>query len=136
MSFVADASVALAWVFEDERHAGAWHLVERLQREPALVPTHFHLEVSNGLLVALRRGRLSLDQAATAIVLLEALPVEVDYDTPARAFHDVWLAASRHGLSTYDAAYLELAARRGLPLATLDERLAGAARGVGVQTLL
>lgn len=135
MSFVIDASVALSWVFEDERHAGAWRLVERLRQESALVPASFHLEVANGLLVALRRGRLAPDQAATALVLLEALPVEVDYETPVRALHDVWLTASRHTLSTYDAAYLELARRRGLPLATLDQRLARAATDSGVPVL-
>jgi predicted nucleic acid-binding protein len=132
LSLVIDASVALAWVFGDERHDDAWRVVERLREGPAWVPAHFHLEVGNGLLSGLRRGRLSADQARTAVVALGALPIEVDLDTPGRALSDVWPLAARHGLTTYDAAYLELAIRRGLPLATLDERLVSAARAEGV----
>lgn len=132
MSLVIDASVALAWVFGDEQHDAAWQVVERLQEGPAWVPAHFHLEVGNGLLSGLRRGRLTADQARTAIVALGALPIEVDLDTPGRAFSESWPLAAQHGLTTYDAAYLELAIRRGLPLATLDERLASAARVEGV----
>ena len=96
------------------------------------MPAHFHLEVGNGLLTGLRRGRLTADQARTAIVALGALPIEVDLDTASRAFGESWPLAAQHGLTTYDAAYLEMAIRRGLPLATLDERLAGAARAEGV----
>ena len=132
MSLVIDASVALAWVFGDERHDTAWQIVERLREGPAWVPAHFHLEVGNGLLTGLRRGRLTADQARTAVVALGALPIEVDVDTSSRALSECWSLAARHGLTTYDAAYLELAIRRGLPLATLDERLASAARAEGV----
>ena len=131
MSLVIDASVALAWVFGDERHDAAWQVVERLREGPAWVPAHFHLEVGNGLLSGLRRGRLTANQARTAVVALGALPIEVDLDTPSRALSESWPLAARHGLTTYDAAYLELATRRGLPLATLDERLASAARAEG-----
>ena len=98
----------------------------------AWVPAHFHLEVGNGLLTGLRRGRLTPDQARTAIVALGAMPIEVDPDTSSRAFSESWPLAARHGLTTYDAAYLALAIRRLLPLATLDERLASAARAEGV----
>ena len=132
MSVVIDASVALAWVFGDERHDAAWRVVERLREGPAWVPAHFHLEVGNGLLSGLSRGRLSADQTRTAIVALGALPIEVDLDTPSRAFSESWPLAAQHGLTTYDAAYLELAIRRGLPLATLDARLVSAARAEGV----
>ena len=132
MSLVIDASVALAGVFGDERHGTAWQVVERLRDAPAWVPAHFHLEVGNGLLTGLRRGRLTADQTRTAVVALGALPIEVDLDTPSRAFNECWPLAANHGLTTYDAAYLELAIRRGLPLATLDERLAHAARAAGV----
>jgi predicted nucleic acid-binding protein len=132
LSLVVDASVALAWVFGDERHDAAWRVVARLREAPAWVPAHFHLEVGNGLLSGLRRGRLTADQAQTAVVALGALPIEVDLDTPSRALSESWSLAARHGLTTYDAAYLELAIRRGLPLATLDGRLASAARAEGV----
>jgi predicted nucleic acid-binding protein len=132
LSLVIDASVALAWVFGDERHDDAWRVVERLHEGPAWVPAHFHLEVGNGLLSGLRRGRLTADQARTAVVALGALPIEVDLDTASRAFSESWPLAAQHRLTTYDAAYLELAIRRELPLATLDERLVSAARAEGV----
>jgi predicted nucleic acid-binding protein len=132
LSVVIDASVALAWVFGDEHHDAAWQIVDRLREGPAWVPSHFHLEVGNGLLSGLRRGRLTPDQTRTAVVALGALPIEVDLETSSRAFSETWPLAARHGLTTYDAAYLELAIRRGLPLATLDERLVSAARAEGV----
>jgi predicted nucleic acid-binding protein len=129
---VIDASVALAWVFGDEHHDAAWQILERLSEGPAWVPTHFHLEVGNGLLAGLRRGRLTADETRTVVVALGALPIEVDLDTPGRAFSETWPLAAQYGLTTYDAAYLELAIRRGLPMATLDGRLAIAARAEGV----
>lgn len=132
MSIVIDASVALAWVFGDERHDAAWAIVDHLTRGAACAPALFPLEVANGLLVALRRGRLSPDQTRTAVVLIQSLPIEVDLETPQRAFGATWDLASRHQLSSYGAAYLELAARRALPLATLDGRLARAARTEGL----
>jgi len=132
LSLVVDASVALAWVFGDGRHNTAWQVVERLREGPAWVPAHFYLEVGNGLLSGLRRGQLTADQARTAVVALGALPIEVDLDTASRAFSESWPLAAQHGLTTCDAAYLELAIRRGLPLATLDERLVSAARAEGV----
>ncbi|MCM2312010.1 MAG: type II toxin-antitoxin system VapC family toxin [Steroidobacteraceae bacterium] len=130
MSLVIDASVALAWVFGDGHHDAAWQVVERLREEPAWVPAHFHLEVGNGLLTGLRRGRLTPDQARMAIVTLGALPIEVDAETHGRALGGIWPLAAQYCLTTYDAAYLELAARRGLTLATLDEHLARAARAI------
>lgn len=127
MSLVIDASVALAWVFGDERNDLAWAVIEQLQREPAVVPTHFHLEFGNGLLVGMRRGRLTVHDVEAAVVALNALPIEVDVETPLKVFPECWSLASAHQLSTYDAAYLELASRRGLPLATLDAALARSA---------
>ena len=76
MSIVIDASVALAWVFGDERHDAAWQVLERLRQAPAWVPAHFHLEVGNGLLTGLRRGRLTPEETRTANVALGALPIE------------------------------------------------------------
>jgi predicted nucleic acid-binding protein len=130
LSLVIDASVALAWVFGDEHHNAAWQVVERLREGPAWVPAHFHLEVGNGLLTALTRGRLTPDQARMAIVTLGALPIEVDAETSSRALGGIWPLAAQHCLTTYDAAYLELAARRGLTLATLDKHLVRAARAM------
>jgi len=132
LSIVIAASVSLAWVFGDERHDAAWQVLERLREEPGWVPAHFHLEVGNGLLTALRRGCLTPEETRTAIVALGALPIEVDPETPGRALTDALALAAQYGLTTYDAAYLELAIRRGLPLATLDFSLARAARAEGL----
>jgi predicted nucleic acid-binding protein len=136
LSIVIDASVALAWVFGDERHDTAWAIIDRLTQGAACAPALFPLEVANGLLVAHRRGRLSPEQTRSAVVLLEALPIEVDLETPQQAFGAIWALASRHQLSSYDAAYLELAVRRALPIATLDARLARAARAEGLHLAL
>jgi predicted nucleic acid-binding protein len=136
LTIVVDASVALGWVFGDEEHAGAWRVIERLSEDGAMVPAHFHLETANGVLAALRRGRVSVEQVRTAIVALNALPIDVDLDAPSRAFSDVWPLAVQHRLTTYDAAYLELALRRQLPLATLDKALARAARAAGLAEVL
>jgi len=111
-------------------------IIDRLTQGAAWAPALFPLEVANGLLVALRRGRLSPEQTRTAVVLLEALPIEVDLETPQQAFGATWALASRHQLSSYDAAYLELAVRRALPIATLDGRLARAARAEGLALAL
>ena len=132
MTIVVDASAALGWIFGDEQHAVAWRVVERLLGNGAVVPTHFHLEVTNGLLAGWRRGRLTAEHVRTAIVALEALPIEIDPDTALLAFSGVWPLAVQHRLTTYDAAYLELALRRRLPLATLDTALERAARAAGV----
>lgn len=127
MNFVLDASATLAWIVGDEDHDQAWPVVESLRDSLAFAPAHYPLEVANGLLTAMRRGRLTPDQAATAVVALAAMPIEVDAETPGRAFAGVWKLAVSHRLSIYDAAYLDLAIRRQLPLATLDESLARAA---------
>jgi predicted nucleic acid-binding protein len=135
LSFVVDASVALAWVFSDERHDAALHWLAALEDEAAVVPTHFTLEVANGLNRAIRRGRVSLELGGEAIALLTALPIDMDPEAPARAFTDISTLAQQTRLTTYDAAYLELALRRGLPLATLDDDLRRAAAEVGVAVL-
>ena len=136
MSIDIDASVALAWVFGDERHDAAWAIIDRLTQGAACVPALFPLEVANGLLVAHGRGRLSPEQTRTAVVPLEALPIEVDLETPQQAFGATWTSAFRRQRSSYDAAYLELAVRRTLPNATLDGRLARATRAEGLALAL
>jgi predicted nucleic acid-binding protein len=126
--FVLDASVALAWTLPGEAHAApAAALLARLAEEAALVPSLWRLEVGNALLTAERRGRLRPERVAAAWRLLAELPIELDAETPARAWAGTAELARRHGLTLYDAAYLELAARRALPLATFDALLARAA---------
>ena len=132
MNVVLDASAILAWIFGDERHDRAWPVVESLRDCTAFAPAHYPLEVANGLLTALRSARLTPDQAATAVVALATIPIEIDAETPGRIFDGMWALAVRHRLTIYDAAYLELAMRHQLPLATLDEALALAAVAEGL----
>ena len=123
MSFVLDSSVALAWVLPDEGNACADELLERLISEGALVPPIWPLEIGNVLLVALRRGRIRQEEFEAMVERLARLPIEVDIEGTDHALAGVLLLAAQLGLTTYDAAYLDLAQRRNLPLATLDKRL-------------
>jgi len=132
LNFVLDASATLAWVIGDEHQDDAWPVLESLRDSLAFAPAHYPLEVANALLSAMRRGRMTPDQAATAVVALAAMPVEIDAETAGRVFDGAWQLAVRHRLTIYDAAYLELALRHGLPLATLDDSLARAASAEGV----
>jgi predicted nucleic acid-binding protein len=136
LSFVLDASATLAWAIEDERTALALVVLGRFAHGKAEVPTHWALEVANGLLMATRRKRLSDAARLEALARLAELPIHADEETAARAGHETTAIATRFGLSVYDAAYLELAIRRELPLATLDEALEAAARAAGVELLV
>lgn len=130
--FVLDASVTMAWFLSGESSAYADRALARLREGGALVPPLWTLEVANALLVGERRGRLSRAEADRCLVHLAALPITPDRDTPA---HAALLGLGRdHGLSAYDAAYLELALRLALPLATLDGPLAKAAAASGITT--
>ena len=129
-----DASVAMAWCFEDEVTEATDVVLDRLRDDEAAVPVIWPLEVTNVLLVAERRDRLSEAQASRFLELLTQLPIEVD-DAP----HDlaaIVAAGRRHELSSYDASYLVLAERLGAPLATVDRRLANAAERAGVELLV
>jgi len=132
LNLVLDASATLAWVFADEDNDRAWPVIESLQQFTAFAPAHYPLEVANGLLTALRRGRLTPEQAAAAVVALATIPIEIDSETPGRIFDGIWKLAARHRLTIYDAAYLDLAIRRQLPLASLDDSLARAASNEGI----
>jgi predicted nucleic acid-binding protein len=127
-TFVVDASIVVAWAF-DEAHPAASEARGRLRRNDSVVPALWWFEVRNALVQGERRGRFN--QAGTERFLrdLSRLPFSVDR-TPDEG--GVLGLARRHRLSVYDAAYLELAARRGLPLATLDAALGDAAQAEGV----
>jgi predicted nucleic acid-binding protein len=128
MQFVADASVTLSWCFEDEATPWTDGLLDRLRNgDQILVPAHWPTEVSNGLLMALRRKRIRPDRPALFWNELEILPVEVEPPVLPDQAKAVLLLSEQHGLTVYDAAYLELAKRKGLPLATLDSALLKAA---------
>lgn len=133
--FVLDASAALAWCFGDEATEASWTLIEWLEQETALVPAIWFLEIANGLVVAERRGRLGPSDSSQFVTLLSALPIQPDDAPPERAFGDVLALARSAKLSSTDAAYLDLAMRRGLPLATRDDGLAAAARSSRVPVL-
>jgi predicted nucleic acid-binding protein len=132
--FVVDASVTMAWCFEDEATAATDVILDRLTGEDAVVPSIWPLEIANVLLVAERRGRVSEAQASRFVELLAALPIEVDDVAP--DLSAVLAAGRQHQLSAYDAAYLVLAERLGAPLATLDQRLVAVAEQAGVQLLI
>lgn len=133
MVFVLDASVTMAWCFEDEATMATDALLDRLVDDVAIVPALWSLEVANVLLVAERKRRMTEAQAARFVQLLSQLPIRVD-PSPA-GVSDVLAAGRRHGLSAYDATYLVLAEQLGAPLATLDTDLATACAAAGVTVL-
>lgn len=135
MSFVLDCSVALAWIIPDETTDDASALLMRLKDEGAWVPALWWLELANALLTAKRSRRVNATQIERACTDLQALPIEVDSDTHTLAAGELLELADRYGLTVYDAAYLELAKRRRLPLATLDRKLRTACGRAGIPTV-
>lgn len=131
---VIDASIVLAWYFADEVSPLPTFL-ERLIEEPTIVPAHFEGEVANGVLIGEVRRRSVPAQATELIIFLDELELEKDFEGGQEALRRVLPLARAHRLTIYDALYLELAERRGLPLATRDTGLANAARSVGVEVL-
>jgi predicted nucleic acid-binding protein len=131
MPFVLDASIVIDWAL-DEGHPTAGAARERLQTDTAQSPTILWFEVRNGLIIAERRGRATEDYSSAFLRKLDQFPVTID-TTPNEV--EVMALARRHRLTVYDAAYLELALREGVPLATLDGPLANAARAEGVPVL-
>jgi len=125
--FVLDNSVVMAWCFEDECNVIADAVLEQMQTKVAIVPSIWPLEVGNVLLVAERRGRLSEADSSQFITMLANLPILSELETRQRAMSDILFLAREYSLSTYDASYLDLAMREGVPLATLDKRLRQAA---------
>jgi len=130
--FVLDGSVTMAWFFADESNAYADAVLTELETARALVPSIWSLEVANTVLVGERRKRSTEAQAAAWLGILESLAIEVDGETTSHAWSETLALARSQNLSAYDAAYLELAMRRGLPIATLDGKLKNAALAVGV----
>lgn len=129
---VIDSSITIAWCFPDEKDDYSQSVLDALASEHAIVPDLWHLEVANTLVVGERRKRSTQVETVAWTSFLAALPIAVDEETKAHAFTDTMQLARTHDLSAYDAAYLELAMRRGLPLATLDDKLKAAAQAVGV----
>ena len=130
--FILDCSVTMAWCFDDEATPYTEGVQDQLADMRAVVPTIWPLEVANAALVGERRKRLDEARSTRFFSLLSGLPIIVDFGTSGKAFSDVVHLARAHNLSSYDAAYLELAIRWGLPLACLDGKLKAAATAVGV----
>ena len=133
--FVLDNSIVMAWYFEDEANDYTSAILESLAENEALVPTIWPLEVANVLLVGERKGRSTEARTSRFIALLDALPIRVDAATSRRALSEILTLAREQRLSAYDAAYLDLAMREGLSLATQDQALRRAAAACGVGLL-
>lgn len=127
--WVLDASVTLPWFFPDEATPFTEGLLDALGNQVLWAPSLWVLECANVLQSAQRRRRISADRRAEIASELSALPVRIDPQTP--DFVGLDRLAATHGLSAYDAAYLELALRRSLVMVSLDARLIGAARALG-----
>ena len=132
MSLVLDCSVTLAWVYSDETTQAVRELFETVSQSGAWVPGLWRLEVANVLEMNIRRRRHGADFRNLTLADLAQLPRQVDSDTDRQAWSATLAMAERHKLTLYDAAYLELALRRSLALATLDEdlRRAGASEKI------
>jgi predicted nucleic acid-binding protein len=135
MSVAIDASLTLAWYFDDETTPAADVVLDRVSEAGAVVPTLWRLEVANGFQTALRRKRVTTLYRDDSLTELATMPITVDQDTDTYAWATTIRLAERFGLTLYDAAYLELAQRRSLPLASLDEALREAAASLDVALL-
>jgi predicted nucleic acid-binding protein len=134
--FVLDASLTLAWVFDEEETERSREVLRQTLEHVVVVPSVWPLEVANAVLIGVCSGRFTEDEALLFVEALAGLDVEVDEQAHRIAFVDLMPLAREHGLSSYDAAYLELALRAGAPLATLDLGLARAAHAADVELLL
>jgi predicted nucleic acid-binding protein len=134
-AFVVDCSIAMAWLFHDEATPKTAVLLNRLASETALVPAWWFIEITNVLAMAERKGRISSSQSDAFIADLNKLGIERDDEAPNRAFTHLLTLCRTHRLTSYDAIYLDLAIRRSLPLATLDEDLRKIAKKLGLGLL-
>ena len=125
--FVIDNSVVMAWCFKDELSPYSDTVLGSLEFSTAYVPAIWPLEVSNVLLVAERRGRISEAGIMRFITLLDELPINIIQESPGRMFKEIFTLGREQNLSSYDASYLDLAMRKGLSIATLDKKLIAAA---------
>ncbi len=132
MSIVLDASMTLAWLFEDEQTDQVLATINHVYMGGASVPPLWRYEVANGLQIAIRRQRITPDYRTRCLDKIDELPITIDPDGVSEIWSTTIKLADLYRLTVYDAAYLELAQRRRLPLATLDAALSKAARESGV----
>jgi len=133
--FVIDNSVVMTWCFKDEASQYADLILDRLEDSDGFVPSIWPLEVCNVLLVAERKKRIGEADSARFIALLTELPIIVEQEPPERMIKEIFALARKHKLSSYYASYLDLAMRKGLPIATLDRNLIAAAKRSNVPIL-
>jgi len=126
--FVIDTSVVMTWCFKDETSKYADAILDSLEVSIAVVPSIWPLEVGNVLLVAERKKRLGEADSTRFIALIAELPIMIEQEPPERMMKEILALAREHKLSTYDALYLDLAMRKGLPIATLNNGLIAAAK--------
>lgn len=134
-AFVLDCSIAMAWLFHDEATPKTAALLNRLVTETALVPSWWFIEITNVLALAERKGRITPAQSDAFVANLGKLGIERDDEAPDRAFTHLLALCRTHGLTSYDAIYLDLAVRRSLPLATLDQALRRTGEKLGLRLL-
>jgi predicted nucleic acid-binding protein len=133
---VIDASVTLSWCFPDEQTPAALQVLDRLKAgERALVPSFWPVEVLNVLLVGERKKRITQEQTRTFLDALLALNPAIDHAGLEHVTGKVQTISRDYGLTPYDALYIELAARAGCPLATLDAPQREAAQALGISCL-
>jgi predicted nucleic acid-binding protein len=135
VSFVLDSSITLAWIYSDETTPAVARAFDLLSEGGAWVPGLWRLEVANILEMGVRRSRHDNDFRDSTLADLALLPIQLDPETDRQAWGATTRLAHRHKLTLCDAAYLEVASRRGLPLASLDQDLRAAARPEKVQLL-
>ena len=135
MSLVLDSSAALAWIYDEESTEPVRLVFKAVAEEGAVVPSLWRLEIANSLIGAVRRGRIDHGFCRAALADLSDLDIVVDGQTDARAWNATLEFADRFRLTVYDAAYVELAERRALPLATLDREMQRAGAGLGLRLL-
>lgn len=135
MSLVLDSSATLAWIYSEEMTDAIRAVFDQVADAGAVVPALWRLEVANSLTVAVRRNRIDTEFRRAALADLALLDIATDQHTDSQAWAETLQLADRYRLTLYDAAYLELAQRRKLPLATLDQELLMAAQATGTKTL-
>lgn len=130
-----DASIALSWCFADESSPESDEIAQQVIKGGAIVPAIFHLELANVLLQSEKRGRLTRQDSAARLQLIGQLPIQTDPQLPSNWVAEILELARANSLTSYDAAYLELAMRVDVPLATKDKALITASRKLGVIVL-
>ena len=135
VGLVVDCSMTMAWCFGDESTPAVLQVQDHVANEKMCVPVHWYLEVTNVLALAEKKHRIKPQASDTFLSLLQVMDIHVDFELPSKAFAQILALCRKHHLTSYDAAYLELALRRKLPLATLDDDLRKVAKKLGVVLL-